>query len=56
MRSILVRSVSAQYEGGSFSAAGALLTSESGANYLDRLDTMSMVSEHNSDIVREVTA
>ena len=56
VRSILVRSVSAQYEGGTFSAAGALLSSENGASYLDSLDTLSMVSEHNSDIVREVTA
>jgi cell wall-associated NlpC family hydrolase len=55
-RAVLGQSFSAMYEGGSFSTTGALLTSESGASYLSRLDTMSMISQHNAQLVREVTA
>lgn len=46
----------AVYEGGSFSATGALLTSESGSSYLDQLDTLSMLSSHNSQMVSDVSA
>src|SRR5205823_3247656 len=49
-------SFSAMYEGGSFSATGALLTSESGSSYLTRLDTMSMISQHNVQLVHQVGA
>lgn len=55
-RHLLGQSFSALYEGGSFSATGALLTSDSGSSYLSRLDTLSMMSEHNAQMVREVTA
>jgi peptidoglycan DL-endopeptidase CwlO len=44
-------SAAAQYEGGSFSAAGALLSSDSGSSYLDQLDTLSMLSSHNAQVV-----
>jgi cell wall-associated NlpC family hydrolase len=50
------RIIQAQYESGTMGAAGALLDSYSGANYLDRLDTMDLVSAHNADVVAEVTA
>jgi cell wall-associated NlpC family hydrolase len=44
--------VRAQYEsGGSLGAASALLDSSSGSNYLDRLDTLDMVSSHNALVV-----
>jgi peptidoglycan DL-endopeptidase CwlO len=55
-RSALGQSFSAMYEGGSFSTTGALLTSENGTSYLSRLDTMSMISQHNTQLVLEVTA
>ncbi len=45
----------AMYEGGSFSATGALLTSDSGSSYLDQLDTLSMLSSHNSQMVTDVS-
>jgi cell wall-associated NlpC family hydrolase len=46
----------AMYEGGSFSATGALLTSNSGSSYLDQLDTLSMLSSHSSQMVDDVSA
>jgi peptidoglycan DL-endopeptidase CwlO len=44
-------SAAAQYEGGSFSSTGALLDSSSGSSYLDSLDTMSMLKQHNAQLV-----
>lgn len=44
-------SAAAQYEGGAFSSTGALLSSDSGESYLDRLDTLSMLSSHNAQVV-----
>lgn len=41
----------AQYEGGSFSSTGALLDSQNGSSYLDSLDTMSMLKQHNAQLV-----
>jgi peptidoglycan DL-endopeptidase CwlO len=55
-RAVLGQSFSAMYEGGSFSTTGALLTSENGSSYLSRLDTMSMISQHNTQLVLEVTS
>jgi peptidoglycan DL-endopeptidase CwlO len=49
-------SAAAQYEGGSFSSTGALLSSSSGASYLDRLDTLSMLSSHNAQVVSSFSA
>jgi cell wall-associated NlpC family hydrolase len=48
--------IQAQYESDSFGAAGALLDSSSNTNYLDRLDTLSMVSTHNAEVVSQVSA
>lgn len=45
------QSVQAQYQAGSLGAAGALLDSNSGPNYLDRLDTLNMISTYDADIV-----
>jgi peptidoglycan DL-endopeptidase CwlO len=46
--------VQAQYESDNFGVAAALLDSSSGSNYLDRLDTLDMVSTHNAQIVDSV--
>ncbi|MCW2494372.1 C40 family peptidase [Jatrophihabitans sp.] len=51
----LSRSALAQYEGGAFSAAGALLSSNGGTNYLDQLDTMQMISAHAAQVVSSFT-
>jgi cell wall-associated NlpC family hydrolase len=55
-REQLSASAAAQYEGGSFSAAGALLSSDSGSSYLDQLDTLSMLSSHNAQVVSSFAA
>src|SRR5207248_1628069 len=47
--------IQAQYESGGLGAAGALLDSSSGTNYLDRLDTLDMVSTHNAQVVEAVS-
>ena len=52
----LSASAVAQYEGGSYSTTGALLSSPSGASYLDQLDTLSMLSSHNAQIVSSYAA
>ena len=51
----LSRSALAEYEGGSFSTAGALLSSQGGTSYLDTLDTMQMISEHSAQVVSAFT-
>jgi cell wall-associated NlpC family hydrolase len=47
--------IQAQYEGGSFGAASALLDSSSGSNYLLRLDTLDMISTHTAQVVEAVS-
>ena len=42
----------AQYESGSFSATGALLSSESGESYLDDLQTLQAMSTHTAAVVK----
>lgn len=49
-------SAAAQYEGGAFSSTGALLSSNSGTSYLDQLDTLSMLSSHNAQVVSSFEA
>lgn len=51
----LSRSALAEYEGGSFSSAGALLSSDGGTSYLDTLDTMQMISTHSAQVVSAYT-
>lgn len=46
--------IQAQYESSSFGAAGALLDSSSDSNYLDRLQTLSLVSKHTAEVVQNV--
>jgi peptidoglycan DL-endopeptidase CwlO len=46
--------VQAQYESDNLGVAGALLDSSSGTNYLDRLDTLDMMSTHNAQVVDSV--
>jgi cell wall-associated NlpC family hydrolase len=50
----LSRTLTAQYEGGAMSAAGALLSSSSGEAYLDRLDTLDMLSTHTAQVVKQM--
>lgn len=52
----LTATIAAQYEGGAFSTAGALLSSKSGQNYLDALNTLTMVNSHNSQVVQTMDA
>jgi cell wall-associated NlpC family hydrolase len=54
-RLILSQTVAAQYEGGAFSATGALLSSASGESYLDQLNTMSIVSAHTAQILTQLS-
>jgi len=49
-----VQIVQSQYENRSFGAASALLESNSGPNYLDRLATLDMVTTHTAQVVGEV--
>ena len=49
-------SAAAQYEGGTFSATGALLSSDSGSSYLDQLETLSMLSNHNAQTMNNFAA
>ncbi|HVI35213.1 MAG TPA: C40 family peptidase [Gaiellales bacterium] len=47
--------IQAQYESGSFGAAGALLDSSSGTNYLDRLETLNVASNQMAQVVKQVS-
>lgn len=47
-RQQLTQTIAAQYEGGSFSAAGALLSSSDGQSYLDQLNTESLMTTHTA--------
>jgi cell wall-associated NlpC family hydrolase len=51
----LSQTVAAQYEGGSFSATGALLSSSDGTSYLDQLSTLNMMSAHTQQILMRAT-
>ncbi|HVI19957.1 MAG TPA: C40 family peptidase [Gaiellales bacterium] len=46
--------IQAQYESDNLGAAGALLDSSSGTNYLDQLTTLDMVSTHTAQVVGAV--
>jgi len=52
----LTQTVAAQYEGGSFSATGALLSSNNGQSYLDQLNTLSVMSSHTAQMIARATA
>jgi cell wall-associated NlpC family hydrolase len=51
IRTQLSQTVVAQYEGGSFSATGALLSSSDGQSYLDQLNTLSAMSSHTAQMI-----
>ncbi|MEO6885781.1 MAG: NlpC/P60 family protein, partial [Jatrophihabitantaceae bacterium] len=55
-RTQLASSAAAQYESGTFSSTGALLSSDSGQSYLNQLATLSMLSTHNAQVVTNVSA
>jgi cell wall-associated NlpC family hydrolase len=46
--------IQAQYETGGLGAAGALLDSSSGGNYVDRLQTLNIASSHMAQVVQNV--
>ena len=50
------RTVQAQYESGGMSAGGALLSSDSGSNYLARLETMRLLTNHDANVVDQVSS
>jgi cell wall-associated NlpC family hydrolase len=50
-----VQLIQAQYQGSGLGAAGALLDSNSDTNYIDRLDTLNLVSTQTAQVVRQVT-
>jgi len=47
----LSQTVTAQYEGGSFSATGALLSSADGQSYLDQLDTLNVMAANTAQLI-----
>lgn len=55
-RAAMSATISAQYESGSFSATGALLDSQNGQSYLDKLQTLSMISTHDAQVTRTLAA
>lgn len=55
-RARFAQAIQAQYESGSLGAAGALLDSSSGTNYLERISTLNLVSTHLAAVVDNVTA
>jgi cell wall-associated NlpC family hydrolase len=52
----LSQTVVARYEGGSFSATGALLSSSDGQSYLDQLNTLSAMSSHTAQMIARANA
>ena len=55
-RVAFAQTIQAQYESESVGTAGALFDSNSDGNYLDRLDTLNLVSSHTAQIVKTVKA
>lgn len=55
-RQQFVQIVQGQYETQDMGSTTALLMSDSGANYIDRLDTLTLVSAHTAQVVKTVSA
>jgi len=55
-RAQLADTVKSQYEGAQFSTAGALLTSTTDANYLDKVEALNLLNAHRSAVVAELIA
>jgi peptidoglycan DL-endopeptidase CwlO len=53
---LLSSTITAEYENGSFSATGALFTSDSGASYVERLNTLSLMNQHTSGVLTRIAA
>jgi cell wall-associated NlpC family hydrolase len=53
-RDAISATVAAQYESGSFSTAGALLSSSSGQSYLDQIQALDMISQHNAQVAKQL--
>ena len=53
---LLSVTATAQYEGGAFSSTGALLSSDSGQNYLDQLQALQAISTHTTAVITSVAA
>ncbi len=51
-----VQLIQAQYQGSGLGATGALLDSNSDTNYIDRLDTLNLVSTQTAQVVQQVTS
>ncbi|PZS15237.1 MAG: hypothetical protein DLM57_13170 [Pseudonocardiales bacterium] len=56
IRVALSQTLAAQYEGGSFSATGALLSSSDGQNYLDQLSTLNQMTAHIAQMIARASA
>jgi cell wall-associated NlpC family hydrolase len=54
-RTQLSETVAIQYEGGAFSATGALLSSDSGQQYLDQVQALSMLSTHATQVTKQMS-
>jgi peptidoglycan DL-endopeptidase CwlO len=48
--------VTARYEAASFSAAGALLTSTNGDDYVSKMSELSLLTSHRGDLVAQISA
>jgi cell wall-associated NlpC family hydrolase len=55
-RSDASATMAAAYESGSFSTTGALLSSDNGPNYLEKLQTLNMLSVHTSQVATRLSA
>lgn len=53
-RKQLGATVTVQYESGTFSATGALLSSRNGETYLDQMESMSLLSDHTAQQVAQL--
>ncbi|HJQ43183.1 MAG TPA: C40 family peptidase [Jatrophihabitantaceae bacterium] len=54
-RTQISETIAVEYEGGSFSATGALLSSASGQRYLDKLQALSMLTTHASQVAKQMS-
>lgn len=52
-RSEFGAAVTAQYENGTFSSTGALLSSRNGESYLDEMASMALLSDHTAQVVKQ---
>lgn len=53
-RTAISATIAVQYEAGSFSTTGALLSSDNGQGYLARLQALSMLSAHSAQVAKQM--